>query len=501
MLKEVFVSTRGKKHAVAIVEGGKLVEFNSENEDEISIVGSIYKGRVEQVLKGMQAAFVNIGRAKNAYLYMSDTLVDGQDLTEAREEFKVKTLEAKIGDEIMVQVSKTEIGLKGARLTPNISLAGKFLVYMPTVSYIGVSRKIENDAERARLTSILENFSERKGGFIIRTACENACEEELIKDAKNLQNRWQTVLQEYEKADVTQMVYNDGCILLRLVRDVVSKGVNKITVDDVKTFERIRKYIVSFGLDEKILCLYDEKNSDMFNRYGLTAQILRVLDSKVELDNGAYLVIENTEALTVIDVNTGKYVGSTNLEETVFETNVLAAKAIAAQLRLRNIGGIIIVDFIDMQNEEHKAIVLSTLDEAVKKDRTRTAVVDMTALGLVEITRKKSRNEVKQNFSTVCKACGGKGYVMTNEALTTMIKSKLFEIFSCDKVTACQITVNSDNATEFFQNRAFTFEITVFWSDKRIYVIKDDNMSINDYEIKAFDTEVIDVPTNATMLY
>ncbi|MEG2002853.1 MAG: Rne/Rng family ribonuclease, partial [Clostridia bacterium] len=486
MQKEVFISTRGKKHAVALVEGGKLVEFNSENEDEISIVGNIYKGRVEQVLKGMQAAFVNIGRAKNAYLYMSDTIVDGQDLTEAQEEFQAKTLEAKVGDEIMVQVSKTEIGLKGARLSPNVSLAGKFLVYMPTVNYIGVSRKIVNEAERERLTAIIENLPDRNGGYIIRTACENASEDELVKDAVMLQERWQTVLDEYEKAKVTDVVYNDGCILFRLVRDVVSKGVTQIIVDDQNTFERMKNYIISFGLDVNILKLFDVENMDLFNYYGLTAQVLRVLDCKVELENGAYLVIENTEALTVIDVNTGKYVGNSSLEETVFETNTLAAKAIAAQLRLRNVGGIIIVDFIDMQNDDHKEIVMQTLAEAVKKDRVRTSVVDMTALGLVEITRKKSRSEVKQNFSRPCKVCGGKGYVMTNETLTTMIKSKLFEMFSNEKVTACQITVNSANALEFFENRAFTFEITVFWADRRIYVLKDDSMSINDYDIKPF---------------
>lgn len=499
MKKELFVSSRGNTHAVALTEGGVLAEFNSESDDDASIVGNIYKGKIEQIVKGMQAAFVNIGRNKNAYLFYGDAGIAEQEI--AVDLFDKKEMTDKVGDEIMVQVTKTEIGTKGARLTTNVSIAGRFLVYMPTVSYVGISRKIIDEKTREELIKTVEEIGKNHGGFIIRTAAGSATKEEIEKDAERLFYRWDKVLKSYDETPPTNVCYKEGGILYRAIRDLIGSEIERVTVDNVDTQKKICEYMKELGLDENKVSLFHKKDVDLFNYYGLTAGILRVLDSKVELENGAYLVIENTEALTVIDVNTGKYVGNDNLEDTVFETNMLAAKAVAAQIRLRNIGGIIVVDFIDMASEEHNAKLLESLAEYVKKDRVRTTVVEMTKLGLVEITRKKSRTEVKQKLSKPCKVCGGKGYVMTNETLASLVKERLFDIFSDENATSALVILNTENANEFFSNRALTFEISVFWQQKRIYVSSNDNFGMDKYEIKAFYSDVIDIPENAKLLY
>ena len=500
MVKEVYISTRGGTHAVALLKDGKLIEFNSESEKDGSIIGNICKGRVEQVLVGMQAAFVNIGRRKNGYLYLTDTYIDGQDLSESQEIFMNKALDAKIGDEILVQIAKTEIGLKGARLTPNLSLAGRFVVYMPYVNYIGVSRKITEESERLRLTNFIENLEEKNGGYIIRTACQQASESDILAETRRLQRRFQRILAYSETVPAKSVIWSEGLILERVVRDLVGKFVEKIIVDDVETYKKMQDLMHDYGFSSDILEMYKKDNVDLFNFYGVTGQALRILDSRVDLDNGAYLIIEHTEALTVIDVNTGSYVGETSLEETVFKTNCIAAKAIASQLRLRNIGGIIIVDFIDMIQDEHKAKLMELLSEEVKRDRVRTTVVSMTSLGLVEITRKKYRNEMKQTLSKPCKACGGKGYIMTNEILATVIRKQIFDIFATNSTTSVLIYVNNQNMIDFVENNAFTFEISVFWQGKRIYVASDNSFANDQYHIKYFNTEVVELPTDAQIL-
>ncbi len=500
MKKELYISTRGDTHAIAVTEGGKLVEFNSESQKDLSIVGNIYRGKIEQIVLGMEAVFINIGRKKNGYLYLGETTVLDEG-SESKKPSKFDLAQLKVGDNIMVQVSKSEIGTKGARLTANISISGRFLVYMPEVDYIGISRKIVDECERQRLIDVVTNFKGRVGGFIIRTACEFASVKEIEEEAKKLMSNFASISKAYENTKETEACYIEGDILYRAVKDIASGDLERITVDDENTFLRIRELLERENLGTNSLSLFSNQSSDLFNFYGLSQEVLRVLDSKVELDNGAYLIIENTEALTVIDVNTGRFVGSTNLEETVFETNMLATKAIAAQIRLRGIGGIIIVDFIDMLKEEHKQKVLENLSECVKRDRVRTSVIGMTPLGLVEITRKKSKNEIKQKMSKTCATCGGKGYVMTSGAMTHSIKSKLFKLFSDKNVTGCKILVSSVNVHEFFEGRAFTFEISVFWQNKRIYVVPDESQSVDSFKIQPFYEDVFEIDENAKLLY
>lgn len=499
MEKELFVSTRGKTHAVALTENGKVIEFISENEDDASIVGNIYKGKVEQVLKGMQAAFVNIGREKNAYMSVGEQTVSLD--SSGMKLFENAVIDAKRGDSIMVQVTKTEIGTKGARLSPNVSIAGRYLVYMPTVDYIGISRKITDENKKNELVSLLEGIEGRKGGYIIRTACEKAGKEEILKDAVTLRKRFEKILQEYDNTPIGECCHKEGSVIFRMVRDVMSSDIRRIIVDDKNTYNVISNYLSELGINDGNLELFEEKDVDLFNSFGLSPQILKLLDSKVELENGGYLVIEETEALTVIDVNTGRFIGSENLEETVFETNLEAAQAVAAQLRLRNIGGIIIVDFIDMTSDEHKQAVMNVLTECVQRDRVRTNVVDMTSLGLVEITRKKTNKEVVKRLSRPCPICNGKGYVMTNETLHSLVRARLFETFADKDITSVLIMLSKENAEEFYDTRAFTFEISVFWQNKRIYVCPNESFGQNDVEISVFKSDVISLPDEAKLLF
>lgn len=500
MKKEVYINTRANIHAVALVENGNLVEFSSEAENDASIFGNIYKGKVEQVIKGMQAAFVNIGRKKNGYLYVGNIYVDGKEITNNYSQLSNR-INVKPGEDILVQVSKTEVGMKGARLTTNISFAGRYLVYLPYVNYIGVSRKIEDENIRNELVNYVESIPNREGGYIIRTAAEDVGKEELLADSIRLSKRYKSILEKYDKAKPTEIIHKDGDIIQRTVRDMVSKDVDKIVVNNKKTYKEVKEAIKHFGGDEKILEMFEEKDIDLFNYYGLSGDILHIIDKKVPLENGANLIIEHTEAMTIIDVNTGSFTGTTDLEDTVFETNVLAAKVVASQLRLRNIGGIIMVDFIDMLNEDHKRALFEIMTEAVKTDRVRTQVVDMTKLGIIEITRKKSREETVKRLLKPCKYCGGKGYLMSNQALVSLIRTKLFEIFNDKTVTAVKVSVNKENEELFIVNNAFTFEINVFWQDKRIYIDSDNSLSDNDYNIKIFNEGVLELSNTATLLF
>ena len=307
MNKELFISTRGKTHVVALTVNSKLVEFNRENEDDFSIVGNIYKGKITQVLKGMQAAFVNIGRKKNGYLYVGESALvdDGENVPE----IKPFSLSVKEGDVVMVQVGKAELGTKGARLTANVSIPGRYLVYMPYVDYVGISRKIVDESRRTELVNLMDSMEDKEGGYIVRTACLDAEDWEILEDAKRLKMRWKKVQNDYQNAREGELVFKDGGLLYRVIRDVVDGDVSKITVDDKDTFSTIKQYLEELGVESAKLCMFEEKEKDLFNYYGLIEPALKVLDSKVELENGGYLVIEETEALTVIDVNTGRFVG------------------------------------------------------------------------------------------------------------------------------------------------------------------------------------------------
>lgn len=497
MSNKIYIGSRGASHTVVVVENNKIIEFNREDEIDDGLVGNIYKGVVENVVQGMQAAFVGIGREKNAYLYCGEG-ASSSKLLNSEVHVAAPEIHVEKGDQLMVQVLKTETGNKGARITVNISLAGRYLVYLPFVDFIGISRKIENEETRANLEKIvLEN--RKSGGYIVRTNCEFASQEEILQDIIYLSNKWETVQKVYETTPAGELVFEDINIVKRCMRDLVNMETKEVIVDTMADFQICDEVLKHFTHQPK-LTYFDNQNKDMFYENNLSSALLSIMDKKVVLKSGAYLIIEHTEALTVIDVNTGRFVGDTNLEETVFETNMEAAKMIANQLRLRKIGGIIIVDFIDMEKEEHKSELLALLETELKKDRVKTTLVGMTPLGLVEITRTKTQKEMSQKFSSPCPYCGGRGTVVKYEVLMNFIQTKLFTLFRDENVKGALISVAPEVFEAFLEARAFSLEISLYWDDKRLYIAKCEGKNVQEYVIEKFTTDIFDVPDGAKLL-
>jgi ribonuclease G len=390
----------------ALLNGEQLVEYYAERQVNKPLVGNVYKGRVVNVLPGMQAAFVQIGLEKNAFLYIDDVLPAHLEKVP-----KVKPSISEVlkeGQELLVQVAKEPIGTKGARVTTHISIPGRWLVYMPNADYIAVSRKIESDAERERLKRIGEELRDGEEGMIVRTVAEEVSKQALKNDLNTLREIWFQIMNKSIDAPVPTELYRELDMVDRLVRDIMTDQVSELVMNDPVRADKVRSIVqgIHAGWADRVVV---SPGTSLMKRYGIDDKLEKALRSKIWLDSGGYIIIDRTEALTVIDVNTGKFTGSVDLEETVFRTNLEAAEDIARLLRLRDIGGIIIIDFIDMSEEAHRDAVLSCLSEALKKDRTKAQVVGWTRLGLVEITRKKVREDLDEVFFETCSACGGSG--------------------------------------------------------------------------------------------
>ncbi|HKE94553.1 MAG TPA: ribonuclease G [Povalibacter sp.] len=425
MTAEILINVSPREVRAALVEEGVLQEIFLERANRRGLISNIYKGRVSRVLPGMQAAFVDIGLERTAFLHASDIIhpavgENGQpdEPVAAAGTENIQSLVTE-GGEILVQVLKDPLGTKGARLTTFITIPSRFLVYMPKGRGIGISARIEDEAERQRLREAAGMFvqPEQVGGYIVRTAAEGATPEALRADMLFLQKLW-TVLG--EKAGQTRpgnLVNEDLPLAVRVLRDVVSSGVDKVSVDHADTFERMKEFARTFMPDmTDRIELYDG-DRPIFDLYGIEEEIQKSLDRKVPLKSGGYLMFDQTEAMTTIDVNTGAYVGHRTLEETIFRTNLEAAVAIARQLRLRNLGGIIIIDFIDMEEEEHRRQVLQALEKALVGDHARNHISSVSPLGLVEMTRKRTRESLEHMLCSPCPTCEGRGFVKTTETV------------------------------------------------------------------------------------
>ena len=434
---ELVINAASHETRIALIENGTIAELYIERSREKSIVGNIYKGRVIRVLPGMQAAFVDIGLEKAAFLYVADvfdaieeyeSLLDvgnkkeddepaedreeqeDQDRQEYRPLHPIEDL-LQEGQELLVQISKEPLGTKGARITSHISLPGRHLVYMPTVDHIGISRRIEDEDERERLREIVEPLKKPGSGYIVRTVSEGKSEEDLIADMQYLTVLWEEISTRQAKAAVPSLLHSDLDVVQKVVRDIVSEQVDRITVDSQVDYDRIVHFISTFASKMKYsIELYDEEEP-IFDHYGLEVEISRALGRKVWLKSGGYIIIEQTEALSAIDVNTGRFVGKHNLEDTILKTNLEAVKEIAYQLRLRNIGGIIIIDFIDMEKEVNREKVYGALEEALKADKSKTNILKISELGLVEMTRKRVRENISRMMCEPCSYCEGRGYI------------------------------------------------------------------------------------------
>ena len=445
MSQEIIINSTPQQIRVALVENGLVAEVNIERRKHRGIVGNIYRGRVTKVLPGMQAAFVDIGLKKDAFLYVSDvydnlededTEFGEDDEPEAAPKKKRHSKRPLIQDlltrdqEVVVQIAKEPLGTKGARVTCHISLPGRYIVYMPTVEHIGVSRRIPSQGERNRLRKLIKSLKPPSGGFIVRTAGEERDEGDLSGDIDFLTRLWGTIKKRNEVAKAPAMVHEDLDLVLRTVRDLFTDKVDKLVIDSDEDYQKVLDFTEATmpHLVDRIRLFV--KDIPIFDHYGIEAELEKALQRKVWLKSGGYLVIDRAEALVAIDVNTGKFVGKKNLEDTIVKTNLEAAKEVARQVRLRDLGGIIIVDFIDMENEENKRKVVSTLEKELSTDRARTNVLQLTELGLVQMTRKRVRESLRQILYQPCPYCKGLGHIKSEETICYEIQGELQRLVS-----------------------------------------------------------------------
>jgi ribonuclease G len=425
LFKEILIQESGEETIVAILEEHKLAEIYFEKNIENRLIGNIYQGKVANVLPGMQAAFVDIGLDKNAFLYVEDVL-PVKPMQEERLALHAPSIGdlLKVGQTITVQIIKEPLGTKGARVTTNLTLPGRFLVLMPTVDYIGVSRRIESESERNRLKAMAQNLCRDEMGVIIRTVAQNATEAELKEDFAILFLQWQRIKNRIKVSGAPAIVHRDLDLQERILRDLLVEDIERITVNTQSIYTKASDYATVFApsLKHKISL---KENKDILIENNVYDQVDQGLRRKVWLDCGGYLIIDQVEALTVIDVNTGKYVGKTTLSDTVLKTNLQAAVEIAHQLRLRNIGGIIIIDFIDMHETIHQSQVVETLEAEFKKDKTKTHILGITQLGLVELTRKKVHQSLSHVLMKECPYCQGKARILAEDTICKKIQKQV----------------------------------------------------------------------------
>ena len=415
MSDEILINFTPPETRVAIVENGVLQEVLVERARKRGLVGNVYKGRVCRVLPGMQAAFVDIGLERAAFLHVAD--VNATDRERAvNDQIELAFRE---GQDVVVQVIKDPIGAKGARLSTDISIPSVYQVFMPYCKVSGVSQRIECESERYRLRGVVETFlrEHNTGGFICRTAAEGVDEAALRADMMFLHKMWNSTAQRIKTAKVKTLLHEDLPLAMRVLRDLQRSQVEKIRVDSRETHARLHKFAKEFVPESLSLIEHYSGERPLFELYGVEDEIKRALERKVVLKSGGYLIFDQTEAMTTVDVNTGAFVGGRNLEETIFKTNLEAAQAIARQLRLRNLGGIIIIDFIDMRDAEHKQLVLQALERGLEKDHAKSAISAVSSLGLVEMTRKRTRESLEHILCEPCPSCSGRGVLKTAETV------------------------------------------------------------------------------------
>ncbi len=450
----------------ALVENGELIDFSVERTNAMGLVGNIYKGKVENVLEGMKAAFVNIGLERNGFLFVGDSRVDK---TRIQSVMPKRQKQISPGDVIMCQVVKDQFGTKGARLATDITLPGYYLVLLPDSSFIGVSRKIEDDERREYLEQLVTSICPDGMGFIIRSAADSATDRDIVVEASLLLALWEKIKNDYVSAPEKSMVFEEMTLFERALRDTFNEDIDRVIVNDAGVASALEGRVGKARIE-----LYTGERGIMAH-FGISTQINHLCDRRVDIPGGAYIVIDKTEALTVIDVNTGKFVGSRDLEDTVFRTNLAAADTIAKQLRIRNISGIIVIDFIDMEIKEHRDAVLQRLETALKPDHLRTATIGMTPLGLVELTRKKTRLGLDDFMLRPCKECGS-GFEISDIQLCFMLRDELVDFFIAHHLKTLFVGLNPAVYNMVFESNIFERSLQNAWKDKCIWLYADDEI-------------------------
>jgi ribonuclease G len=515
---EILISRSVGETRVARLENGELTEFLVERENVKSLLGGIYKGRISRVLPGMQAAFVDLGLSKTGFLYVDlvvdpeaqhnqviEDVIDPEEAQSQNDEEDEGATELSLnperrknrpiqellreGEDILVQVTKEPMGTKGPRLTGYVSLPGRYLVYLPDSQTVGVSRRIEDAEERNRLKEIVEKIRPPKGGIIVRTVAEGASEKNLKDDLEYILKVWGNLKKSFEKQKTIGLLWQDFDLSLRIVRDRVTDDVERILVDDLHLYKQMTKFIQLFSSKmKKKVELFAQVTTSLFETYGIEAEVNRATARKVWLKSGGYILIDETEALISIDVNTGRFVGKRNLEETLLLTNLEALKEIAYQIRLRNLGGIIVIDFIDMERAEHRERVYSTFCEEMKKDPVKTQVYPMSPLGLVELTRKRTRESLSKTLTCPCPVCEGWGHVESKETFA-------YRIFrACEKESKLAVEgqglvlyLPPDMATFVTESLKGLLEDLEKRLSKRVMIRVDENLLPREFEVYAHD--------------
>ncbi|MHB8202949.1 MAG: Rne/Rng family ribonuclease [Desulfomonilaceae bacterium] len=507
MGNEIVMNITDRETRLALIEDGQVAEIHLERRGERGIVGNIYKGRVIKVLPGMQAAFVDIGLPRAAFLYVGDVhhhpqnigLVVHEETEEDNEKPEDISLQEGIGEglefttpiedlitegeDILVQISKEPLGSKGARVTSHISIPGRHLVFMPTVDHIGISRRIENEVERQRLKEIILNIKPPECGLIVRTVSEHENEEKLRADLGFLEGTWQRITAKEKQAPAPSLIYEDLDLCLRGVRDLFTENVTRLLVDSAETCQRVLDFMDTFMPSLKpCVELYDGEEP-IFDHFGIEMELNKALGRKVWLKSGGYINIDFTEALVAIDVNTGRFVGKRNLQETILKTNLEAAKEIAYQLRLRNIGGIIIVDFIDMDRPADREKVTNTLQEALKKDKQKTNILKISELGLVQMTRKRTRESLTRTLCEHCPYCEGKGFLKSQTTVCYEILRAITRQIADGCPPNIKITAHPEVVKLLFEQESEKLEEIQKKHRATVQLNPDPNLNQEQYEI------------------
>ncbi len=488
---------------VALIEGGMVTEVYHETPGEQGLVGNIYLGRVVRVLPGMEAAFVEIGEDKAAFLYVGDLVGPGPTEEDSGDEPRSRARDAvgrkrayppigqlvREGQDLVVQVSKEPLGTKGPRVTTHLTLPGRYLVLMPHVDRVGISRRIEDEQERQRLQAIVEGLRPPGVGFIVRTAAEGQESGALESDMDFLLALWNDVLRRKAGARSPAKLYQDLDVVLRAIRDSCSEQVDEIVVDDDRELLRIHEFLHQIMPDLAHRVRRHTGRDPVFDAYGVEVEIHRALGRRVWLRSGGYLVFEETEALTSIDVNTGRFTGRRNLEETIVKTNLEAVREIVYQLRLRNIGGIIVIDFIDMEREENRERVYRALQEALRSDRAKCNVLEISELGLVEMTRKRVRESLRARLTEPCFYCEGRGYLKSRQAIVADILRETERVARRTTKDSVLIHANPEVIEQLMDDRPYLEQLELRLR-KHTVLIPVSTFNIEDYDIMGADTGV-----------
>lgn len=506
MPSELIINTAPWETRIALLENGSVVEFHVERKAERGYVGNIYKGRVVRVLPGMQAAFVDIGLSRTGFIYISDVYdhisefesllsqgcCEEENTSNGDDEvfspqitpaFRIEDL-LYDGQEILVQVTKEPIGSKGARLTSHISIPGRYLVLMPTIDQVGVSHRITDEMERKRLREIIDGLRPRGIGFIARTASEGLGAEELKAEMDFLVQLWTTIQHKAQNTPIPSLVYEDLDITLRAIRDLLSGDVYRVIVDTKDAYHRILHFVESFAPQLKPRIELYQQPMPIFDAYGIEVEMARSLGEKIWLKSGGYIVIETTEALTVIDVNTGKFVGKHNLEDTILKTNLEAAKEIAYQLRLRNIGGLIVIDFIDMESAVNREDVFNTLKEALKKDKCKTNILKMSEMGLIQMTRKRNREGLQSILCDKCFYCEGKGWLKSKRTICYEIFRKIQREAGYSHAKRIELLVHPKIGELLLKEEAQHIEYLERTMEMEIVILPQQDFHLEEYDIR-----------------